>query len=343
MASYQPATTSASEVTGSLQGPRRPPDGQWSRDGGVEVTVAHGDTIEAIARRHNVPASAILQANGLTHASTLHPGQRLMIPRHSVAARSPAPAVPNPPAPARTMATPVAANGTHIVASGDTLSKIARKYGKSVPELARANNLEPTAPLKLGDRLIIPGVAPRATASKAQPKTLAGPPPKVAPVPKQQANNTNEQPQQTLVVSPPTESPAAAPAKSADAGPSFRWPVKGRIIAGFGPKPNGQQNDGINVSVPEGTPIKAAEDGVVAYSGNELKGYGNLVLVRHPNGYVTAYAHAKELNVKRGDQIKRGQVIGKAGQTGDVDAPQLHFEVRKGPTPLDPMGMLNGG
>ena len=95
--------------------------------------------------------------------------------------------------------------------------------------------------------------------------------------------------------------------------PHFRWPVHGRIIAGFGPKPSGQQNDGINVAVPEGTPIKAAEDGVVAYAGNELKGYGNLVLVRHSNGYVTAYAHASEIMVKRDDPVKRGQVIAKAG------------------------------
>ena len=118
---------------------------------------------------------------------------------------------------------------------------------------------------------------------------------------------------------------------------SFRWPAKGRVIAGFGPKTNGQPNDGINIALPEGTPVKAAEDGVVAYAGNELKGYGNLVLVRHSNGYVTAYAHAKELLVKRGDPIKRGQMIARSGQTGNVDAPQLHFEIRKGPAPIDPM------
>jgi murein DD-endopeptidase MepM/ murein hydrolase activator NlpD len=123
----------------------------------------------------------------------------------------------------------------------------------------------------------------------------------------------------------------------------FRWPAKGRVIAGFGPKTNGQQNDGINLALPEGTPIKSAEDGVVAYAGNELKGYGNLVLVRHSSGYVTAYAHAKELMVKKGDQVKRGQIIAKSGQTGSVDAPQLHFEVRRGPTPVDPMPLLNGG
>ena len=94
--------------------------------------------------------------------------------------------------------------------------------------------------------------------------------------------------------------------------------------------------------MPENTPIKAAEDGVVAYAGSELKGYGNLILVRHPNGYVTAYAHAKELLVKRGDPIKRGEVIAKSGQTGNVDVPELHFEVRKGTAPVDPMPFLNG-
>jgi murein DD-endopeptidase MepM/ murein hydrolase activator NlpD len=118
--------------------------------------------------------------------------------------------------------------------------------------------------------------------------------------------------------------------------------VKGRVIVGFGPKTNGAQNDGINLAVPEGTPIKAADDGVVAYAGNELKGYGNLVLIRHANGYVSAYANASELLVKRGDTIKRGQVIANAGQTGNVTSPQLHFEIRKGSTPVDPIKYLGG-
>ena len=112
---------------------------------------------------------------------------------------------------------------------------------------------------------------------------------------------------------------------------------------GSGPSTNGQQNDGINIAVAENTPVKAAEEGVVSYAGNELKGYGNLVLVRHPNGYVTAYAHAKELLVKRGDQVKRGQVIARSGQSGNVNAPQLHFEIRKGASPVDPMPLLGGG
>ena len=143
----------------------------------------------------------------------------------------------------------------------------------------------------------------------------------------------------------PEELSGPSPAKAAEATgalPSFRWPVRGRVITAYGAKTNGKANDGINLAVPEGTPVKAADDGVVAYSGNELKGYGNLVLIRHANGYVTAYAHASELLVKRGDTIKRGQVIAKSGQSGEVASPQLHFEIRKGSSPVDPLQFLSG-
>ena len=184
-------------------------------------------------------------------------------------------------------------------------------------------------------------VAAEATAQPLQITPPAARPPASIPAKKPAPKPVATKPVQKPVAAKPAQKPVVA--KSTDGTPSFRWPVKGRVIAGFGPKPNGQQNDGINLAVPEGTPIKAAEDGVVAYAGNELKGYGNLVLVRHPNGYVTAYAHAKELLVKRGDQVKRGQVIANSGQTGNVDTPQLHFEVRKGPAPLDPMPLLAGG
>jgi murein DD-endopeptidase MepM/ murein hydrolase activator NlpD len=140
---------------------------------------------------------------------------------------------------------------------------------------------------------------------------------------------------------PAIESPVKA-SEATGAVPTFRWPVRGKVITAYGAKANGKSNDGINLAVPEGTPVKAADDGVVAYSGNELKGYGNLVLIRHSNGYVTAYAHASELMVKRGDTIKRGQVIAKSGQSGEVQSPQLHFEIRKGSSPVDPLQFLNG-
>ena len=155
---------------------------------------------------------------------------------------------------------------------------------------------------------------------------------------------TIESPHSARLATPSAPVAADNPVKAAEpagAMPSFRWPVRGRIIAAFGPKPNGLQNDGINLAVPEGTPVKAAEDGVVAYAGNELKGYGNLVLVRHANGFVTAYAHASEILVKRGETVKRGQVIAHSGQTGNVTSPQLHFEIRKGATPVDPSQYLD--
>ena len=339
MASYQPVPTPTTDVTGSVQGPRRQgASGQWSWDGGTAVTVAPGETIDKIAVRHGVPASIILQANGLTSASAVRPGQRLVIPRYNATASASASA-PRPATPAPRATT--ASSSVHIVAPGETLSKISRRYGRSIPDIARANNIEPHATLKIGERIVIPATHTSTAGKSGQP--LANQTPKVPPAAKQ--TGTEPTPQQASVVTPTNETPAPATGavKPTVATPVFRWPVKGRVIAGFGPKPNGQQNDGINLAVPEDTPIKAAEDGVVAYAGNELKGYGNLVLIRHPNGYVTAYAHAKELTVKRGDPVKRGQVIGKSGQTGNVDTPQLHFEVRKGPTPLDPMPLLSGG
>src|SRR6185437_5440884 len=238
------------------------------------------------------------------------------------------------------------APSVHVVNHGDTLLSIARHNHVSVPQLARANNLDPAAKLSIGMKLVVPGaktaaaVAPAApTVAAVQPVAIAAPPvTRVAAVDNQQkarlaqaAPNADE---------PKIESPVRAEATGAL--PTFRWPVRGKVIAAYGAKTNGKSNDGINLAVPEGTPVKAADDGVVAYSGNELKGYGNLVLIRHANGYVTAYAHASELLVKRGDTIKRGQVIAKSGQSGEVQSPQLHFEIRKGSSPVDPLQFLNG-
>jgi murein DD-endopeptidase MepM/ murein hydrolase activator NlpD len=120
----------------------------------------------------------------------------------------------------------------------------------------------------------------------------------------------------------------------------FRWPVKGKVIADFGSRPDGSHNDGVNVAVPLGTEIHAAEAGVVAYAGGELKGYGQLVLIRHDSGWVTAYAHNDQLLVKRDEKVRRGQVIAKAGKTGAVEQPQLHFEIRQGSTPVNPLPYL---
>jgi murein DD-endopeptidase MepM/ murein hydrolase activator NlpD len=357
LASYTPSPSRPGapanpEVTGSVAAAPKPaPTGHWTWDGGTPVTVAQGDTVDSIARRYGVPASAIIQSNNMTQPATVHPGQQLVIPRYSAApgataapATRPAPA-PSAHRPASAPAMSQAGHpGVHVVTAGETLSKVSRLYGKPVAEVAKANNLPVTAKINVGDRLVIPGVrssAAKPAASVKAPTVAQAKAPSTLLAPKE----TDTAPSASVftpVAEPQQAKDAVKSAEGTGSLPKFRWPANGRVIAGHGPTPNGQQNDGINIALPENTSVKAAEDGVVAYAGNELKGYGNLILVRHPNGYVTAYAHLKELSVKRGDQVKRGQVIARSGQTGNVNTPQLHFEIRKGATPLDPMKFLNG-
>ena len=165
-------------------------------------------------------------------------------------------------------------------------------------------------------------------------------PQKIASVEPSKAVVAIEPPKPALQAAKEVESTASLPAQPAPAAAAdaeFRWPAKGRVITGFG---GGASNEGINIAVPDGTPVKAAEAGTVAYAGSEVKGYGNLVLIRHDNGYVSAYAHNGEIDVKRGQRVTRGQLIAKSGQTGNVTSPQLHFEIRKGSTPVDPMKYL---
>jgi len=183
-----------------------------------------------------------------------------------------------------------------------------------------------------------PAEAPAKPAAEA-PKQAEKP---AAEKPKQVAKlETGVQPAQPAVPAAAPQQAAATPAHAAEPEsdkPEFRWPARGRVIQGF----KAGSNEGINIAVPEGTAVKAAEAGVVAYAGNELKGYGNLVLIRHPNGFVSAYANNGEIMVKRGETVKRGQQVAKSGQSGNVTSPQLHFELRKGSTPVDPTEFLAG-
>jgi murein DD-endopeptidase MepM/ murein hydrolase activator NlpD len=334
LGAYRPGTNN-SDITGSVVARQAPPKptGAWTWDGGAPVTVGTGETVETIARKHNVPVAALMQTNGFTSATAIKPGQRLVIPRYVIGS---APQAVTPAHPA------VATETVHVAARGESLVGVARHYGVTLPALAKANNLQPNGKISSGDRLVIPAggrsLASRQTQIQASAPQVAPPrtvavEKKVASAPQNARMATQESP------APETVTKSAEPT---GAMPSFRWPVRGRVIAAFGANTNGTQNDGINLAVPAGTPVKAADDGVVAYAGNELKGYGNLVLIRHPNGFVSAYAHASELLVKRGDAIKRGQVIAHAGQTGNVTSPQLHFEIRKGSTPVDPAKYLGG-
>jgi murein DD-endopeptidase MepM/ murein hydrolase activator NlpD len=333
--SYAQPTRPKLETTGTV--PPRSVAAVHSK-GATTIIVGTSDTLEVLAQRYHVAPAAILAANGYKGPRTLSPGQQLIIPRaEGVAAVAPASTA--------SQARASAAASVHVVNSGETLAGIARRNHISVAELARANNLDTKARLKLGTRLTVPAAKTAdAAAARAEPSlnestTSLPPTSKVAALaPQQSVRLAQANPAPELVES----NPAVKSGEATGALPTFRWPVRGKVITGYGARTNGKANDGINLAVPEGTPVKAAEDGVVAYSGNELKGYGNLVLVRHANGYVTAYAHASELLVKRGDTIKRGQVIAKSGQSGEVGSPQLHFEIRKGSTPVDPLQFLNG-
>jgi murein DD-endopeptidase MepM/ murein hydrolase activator NlpD len=255
---------------------------------------------------------------------------------------------------------PQASGETHVVAYGESLGGIAGRYGVSRAELMQANGITDPNRIREGQRLVIPGMAApdRRVASIDEPR---GPVARdidpgyyednrypeempTASVRRPQAESYEDGP--TGYTPPGSANSNLASLDPSDAGSSdgqqFRWPVRGRIISGFGPKPNGERNDGINLAVPAGTSIKAAEAGTVIYSGNEIAGYGNLVLVRHAGGWVTAYAHASEVMVKRGDQVRRGQTIGYVGATGSVTAPQLHFELRRGSNPVNPLDYLAG-
>jgi murein DD-endopeptidase MepM/ murein hydrolase activator NlpD len=349
LASYSPPTRQPIETTGSVAPRSIAATHTPARETGTTtIIVGTSDTLETLSRRYNVSSAAILQANGYKGPRALQPGQQLIIPHQAAAAAAPAPAAPPKVAVA---AAPVSAPpSVHVVNRGDTLMSIAHRNHVPVAELAKANSLDANSKLKLGQKINVPGAKSAAVPVAAQPAAVAGAQPASVAAPATKLAAATE-PQQKARLAQATATPEAAaaatetPVKTAEATgalPTFRWPVRGRVVTGYGAKTNGKSNDGINVAVPEGTPVKAAEDGVVAYSGNELKGYGNLILVRHSNGYVTAYAHASELLVKRGETIKRGQIIAKSGQSGEVGSPQLHFEIRKGSSPVDPLQFLNG-
>src|SRR3954463_2117343 len=349
ISSYAPPSHSPIETTATVP-PRSVAATRPAAQNGTTIIVGTSDTLDGLAKRYNVSSAAILQANGYKGPRVLSPGQQLIIPRQTAVAAS-APSLA-PPA-SKPVAAAAAPSSVHVVNRGDTLMSIARRNNVPVAELAKANNLDQSAKLSLGMKLTVPGSRSAAAAPAAQSvaggapahpaTTVAVPATKMASAGPPQAARlasatTNVVEEKPVVV----EQAPVKPSEATGALPTFRWPVRGKVITTYGAKTNGKSNDGINLAVPEGTPVKAAEDGVVAYSGNELKGYGNLVLVRHSNGYVTAYAHASELMVKRGDTIKRGQVIAKSGQSGEVGSPQLHFEIRKGSSPVDPLQFLNG-
>jgi len=217
---------------------------------------------------------------------------------------------------------------THVVRAGDTLYSVSRSYNTDVYTLAKTNKLKSPFILTPGQRLSLPTQNYLSTASKNLSNPRLQKKPVIRPV--------------TLAKAKPRLAKSSIPKPPKRAGSRFAWPVKGKLISSFGVKKDGLHNDGLNIAAKRGTPVKAAENGVVAYSGNELRGFGNMLLVKHSGGWITAYAHNEKLLVKRGQKIKKGQTIASVGSSGGVTSPQLHFEIRKGMKSVDPKKFLGG-
>ena len=279
------------------------------RSSASSVTVAKGDTVYALSRRYNVPIRAMIEINGLRPPFLLTPGQRLRLPR----------------------------TAEHVVAKGDTIYSISRRYSVDMSSLARHNKISWPYSIFPGQVLSLPG-----TIVTAKRKTVTS----WKKVPSKAAPKKSVSKGKKARKSPPKRTKALRksnvrlPAPPSRSKGKFAWPLKGKVITRFGSAGAGRHNDGINIKVAEGTYVRAAENGVVAYAGNELKGFGNLLLVKHADGWMTAYAHNKEFLVKRGQTVKRGQVMAKAGKTGNVREAQLHFEVRRGTKAVDPIAYL---
>lgn len=260
------------------------------------------------------------------------------------------------------------------VQRGDSLSDIAHAHHIPMRLLAEANGLLPPYRIQVGRRLMIPetgqtGARPPAAVAAVPPagqqvatgaaarlddpgpSPLGKPPPQAAPLPPvisqgtEAANRAGIASAPASAPAPPQGAPAPPAAASAEpppahTGSAFLWPVRGRVLASYGTGPDGTHNDGINIGAPRGTAVEAIDAGVVAYTGNELRGYGNLILIKHANGWISAYAHCDQLLVRRGEKVTRGQVIARVGSTGNVSEPQLHFELRRGHQPVDPREFL---
>jgi murein DD-endopeptidase MepM/ murein hydrolase activator NlpD len=261
-----------------------------------------GDTVYALSRQYGVSVETIIETNGLKPPYYLEVGQWITLPRER----------------------------RHVVTRGETLYGVSRLYAVDPHALARANNLAPPYGLREGQRLSIPVQETTHSLSATQPEVVQ---PQTQPT-ADTVIRPSAEPTSVVVRSPLP--PVAVPPPPPTSRSGFMWPLQGEIISRFGTKTKGLRNDGINIAAKKGTPIRAAENGVVAYAGNELRGFGNMILIKHAGGWVTAYAHTEVLLVGRGDKVRKGQIIARVGTSGGVSQPQLHFEIRKGKQAVDP-------
>ena len=279
----------------------------------LEITVVAGDTLYSLAQRYNTTVDALAGANNLSVPYSLYVGQKLVVPTVQETPMAQTIVVPNRVATGTKTTTRVQLSEI-TVAPGDTLYSLSRRYSVPVNDLAVMNNLAAPFTLSVGQKLKVPNLdsAPiRSTTTVAKPKEK--------------------------ISSDPTKK---LPTISARSSSKFSWPVQGKILSHYGAKGDGLFNDGINISAARGTAVKAAENGVVAYAGNEVKGMGNLIIVQHSGGWMTVYAHLDTMTVRRGAKVSVGQKIGTVGRTGKVDEPQLHFEIRKGTKAYNPSTYL---
>lgn len=353
-AANQEFTSAARATAGGAGGAGSSAGKGWTTAGGTRVTIGQGDTVYGLSRRYGVPADDIMKANGISNASSIQVGQSLVIPTYNYGNGVPVSAPDNDPktqiasaatntridassssapAPRQVLQAPSdasqqtsassAAGSSYVVQSGDSLNRISANTGVSVADLQKANGLTGTN-IRIGQTLKIP--ASGATIEPVKTAAVTTTPVKTEGAPK---NDTV-----TQTASLQAEAPKATGIDK------LRWPATGQVMTPFGGSTNGRKSDGIDISVPEGTPIKAAENGVVIYAGNGLKEYGNTVLVRHDDGLVSVYGHARELKVQRGDTVTRGEVVALSGMSGDANRPKVHFEIRKDAKPVDPMTYL---
>jgi len=339
----------------------------WAKSGGSMVTVKNGETLYNLSRRFGVPVSAILSANSISDPNAVAAGSKILIPTYQYGASAPISAPDNDPVTLASRSTtgfqgqafgkvPVpkyrtagsvtqphsttqvqrpiletsSRSGTYTVVSGDTLSGIAAKHGVGTADLRTANNLTSNT-VRLGAKLIIPNGANTAQTSVDKTTTASVPNDNYSTKRVAAATGADN------IASKAKEKVETAKATSSDA---FRWPANGRVVGKFGERTSTGSNDGIDISVPVGTPVKATENGTVIYSGAELEDFGKLILVSHSNGWVSAYAHSSANLVKRGDKVTRGQVIARSGRSGNATVPKLHFELRKNSNPVNPLKHL---
>ena len=284
----------------------------------AEITVAPGDTLYSLAQMYGTTVDALARENNLSVPYALSVGQKLKVPVEKESGA------------VQTVTVPADANTTTrvelseiTVAAGDTLYSLSRRYSVPVNDLAVMNNLSAPFALSVGQKLKVPDLSSAPVRSVATTKVDSA----TVPVAKPKEKISSD-PMQKL------------PTIGARSSSKFSWPVRGRVLSAYGAKGDGLFNDGINIAAARGTTVGAAENGVVAYAGNEVKGMGNLIIIQHSGGWMTVYAHLDSMTVRRGNKVSVGQKIGTVGETGKVDEPQLHFEIRKGTKAYNPSTYL---